>query len=170
MATNIIARRKALAVTDDLTAEVEAVHPAEEEEEEAGADVMCECDFEDKKSSSAEVFDFAIADYINEGVYGAFNCIIYDHQRPNPYPLTIGRSSAAAIPLRGPAPPNVELSEDLTVTMGYDPAHMEKASIWGPTCDGIDCVRQLVDLPKGLEVGDTLLWGEMGAYTLCAGE
>jgi ornithine decarboxylase len=34
--------------------------------------------------------------------------------------------------------------------------------------DSIDCVRNLVHLPRGIQVGDWLGWGEMGAYTMCA--
>lgn len=50
--------------------------------------------------------------------------------------------------------------------MGYNKT--EKTSVWGPTCDSIDCVRELVDLPQGMDVGDWVGWTEMGAYTLCA--
>ena len=65
-----------------------------------------------------------------------------------------------------PTPPNISLPIDLSVQLGYK--ETEKASIWGPTCDSIDCVREVVRLPSGLEVGDWLGWGEMGAYTSCA--
>jgi len=104
-------------------------------------------------------------DYINDGVYGSFNCIMFDHQIVHPYPLTIGSELTTARP-SFPPPPNVALPIDLPVQLGY--LDNEKASVWGPTCDSIDCVRQVVKLPKGLEVGDWLAWGEMGAYTLCA--
>lgn len=92
---------------------------------------------------------------------------MFDHQIVHPYPLTISHSIESAIPrLSGPPPPNVALPVDLCTSMGY--RSQEKASIWGPTCDSIDCVRQVVPLPTGLEVGDWLGWGEMGAYTMCA--
>lgn len=105
--------------------------------------------------------------YINDGVYGSFNCIMFDHQIVHPYPLTLGNTLAnpAARPAF-PPPPNVALPTDLTVQLGYD--NTERASVWGPTCDSIDCVREVVHLPRGTEVGDWLGWGEMGAYTLCA--
>lgn len=106
-----------------------------------------------------------LSDYINDGVYGSFNCIMFDHQIVHPYPLTLGSELTTARP-SFPPPPNVALPVDLPVQLGYDDT--EKASVWGPTCDSIDCVRQVVKLPKGLEVGDWLAWGEMGAYTLCA--
>jgi ornithine decarboxylase len=103
--------------------------------------------------------------YINDGVYGSFNCIVFDHQIVHPYPLTIAHQPTTAVP-PFPPPPNVHLPVDLPVQLGYEDT--EKASVWGPTCDSFDCVRQVVRLPKGLDVGDWLGWGEMGAYTLCA--
>jgi ornithine decarboxylase len=30
--------------------------------------------------------------YINDGVYGAFNCILFDHQHPHPYVLSMNGS------------------------------------------------------------------------------
>ncbi|GMK54584.1 hypothetical protein CspeluHIS016_0111700 [Cutaneotrichosporon spelunceum] len=105
--------------------------------------------------------------YINDGVYGSFNCILFDHQIVHPYPLTLnGEATNSAARPAFPPPPNVELPSDLTVQLGY--AQTERASVWGPTCDSIDCVRQIVHLPGDTEVGDWLGWGEMGAYTLCA--
>jgi len=136
LATNIIARRRALPPSPGAA--------AVEHEEAEGADVMY---------------------YINDGVYGSFNCIMFDHQIVHPYPLTIGSDLTSTQP-PFPPPPNVHLPVDLPVQLGY--TETENASVWGPTCDSIDCVRQMVKLPIGLEVGDWLGWGEMGAYTLCA--
>jgi len=45
---------------------------------------------------------------------------------------------------------------------------LERSSVWGPTCDSIDCVCPLVELPSGLRVGDWLGFENMGAYTVCA--
>ncbi|XP_074109288.1 ornithine decarboxylase 1 [Cotesia typhae] len=52
--------------------------------------------------------------YINDGVYGSFNCILYDHQRVVPVPLKSGCGK------------------------------MVPSSIWGPTCDGLDQVVENV--------------------------
>ena len=41
------------------------------------------------------------------------------------------------------------------------------SSIWGPTCDGLDCIQKSIEMPK-LNVGDWLLWKNMGAYTISA--
>lgn len=42
-----------------------------------------------------------------------------------------------------------------------------ECSIWGPTCDSIDCLVEKTRLPT-LDVGDWIYWENMGAYTICA--
>ncbi|XP_037084830.1 ornithine decarboxylase-like [Pollicipes pollicipes] len=80
----------------------------------------------------------AVDYYVNDGVYGAFNCVLYDHQVCRPRPL------------QDDAPPSGP-----------------PATIWGPTCDSMDqlCEGQL--LPP-LQPGHWLVWDNMGAYTLSA--
>lgn len=73
--------------------------------------------------------------FINDGVYGSFNCVLYDHQVVTPEPLKISR----------------EKSLD--------------CSVWGPSCDGLDCVSASVRLPP-MRVGDWLVFKDMGAYTI----
>ncbi|CAB3229560.1 unnamed protein product [Arctia plantaginis] len=73
--------------------------------------------------------------FINDGVYGSFNCVLYDHQK------------VAAEPLN-------PTSEELL-----------PCSVWGPTCDGLDCVLPSTRLPP-LRLGDWLVFRDMGAYTL----
>nr|QXT59673.1 ornithine decarboxylase 1 [Nephotettix cincticeps] len=73
--------------------------------------------------------------YINDGVYGSFNCILYDHAIVKPIPL--------------------ENKEGKPVV----------SSVWGPTCDGLDQVVESVLLPP-LDIGDWLIFEDMGAYTL----
>jgi len=83
--------------------------------------------------------------YINDGVYGAFNCILFDHQRVHPYVLSM----------------NGSFHFSGTESLG-------PSSVWGPTCDSIDCVCPMTMLPEGLRVGDWLAFDNMGAYTICA--
>jgi len=85
--------------------------------------------------------------YINDGVYGAFNCILFDHQKVQPHILTLRHTTVV-----DPIPASAE--------------HL--ASVWGPTCDSIDCVCPDISLPASLEVGDWLGFQNMGAYTICA--
>lgn len=94
--------------------------------------------------------------YQNDGVYGAFNCIMFDHQSVQPKVLTMGHKFC----YRPDLPPPGVLLEDQHV--------MQSCSVWGPTCDSIDCVREIVSLPKGLQVSDWLVYEDMGAYTICA--
>jgi len=89
-----------------------------------------------------------ISDYVNDGVYGAFNCILFDHQTPLPRVLTVNGS---------PYTPSAFPDEDA-----------QWASIWGPTCDSIDCISRGLFLPRGIQVGDWLEFENMGAYTVCA--
>lgn len=44
---------------------------------------------------------------------------------------------------------------------------MYPCSIWGPTCDGLDRIVEQCDLPE-LQVGDWLVFENMGAYTVAA--
>ncbi|KAF9262492.1 ornithine decarboxylase [Marasmius fiardii PR-910] len=83
--------------------------------------------------------------YINDGVYGAFNCIMFDHQTVHPYVLSLDGSFHV---------PSTEIQTN--------------CSVWGPTCDSIDCVCPCTRLPNNLRVGDWLGFDNMGAYTVCA--
>ncbi len=84
--------------------------------------------------------------YINEGVYSSFNCVVYDH-------VQLSKSN-----------PPMTLAEPWNDSM----ATTHRCSIWGPTCDGFDCVMSDAELPL-LSVGDWLLFQNMGAYTSAAG-
>lgn len=42
-----------------------------------------------------------------------------------------------------------------------------KCSVWGPTCDGLDCIKSSCSLPE-LSPGSWLMFRDMGAYTMCA--
>ncbi|XP_066249356.1 ornithine decarboxylase 1-like [Euwallacea similis] len=76
--------------------------------------------------------------YINDGVYGSFNCIFYDHRVIIPIPLK-------------------EHEEPKKVS----------CSIWGPTCDSLDQIVEDMSLPD-MQIGDWMVFEDMGAYTLPA--
>jgi ornithine decarboxylase len=73
--------------------------------------------------------------YINDGVYHSFNCLFYDHAVVTP------------------------------ILLGEQKETVYKSSIWGPTCDGLDCVVKEMLLPE-LPQGDFMAWRDMGAYTI----
>ncbi|KAF9027506.1 ornithine decarboxylase [Hymenopellis radicata] len=83
--------------------------------------------------------------YINDGVYGSFNCIMFDHAVAQPYVLSLDSSF------------HVPSTEPLV-----------SSSVWGPTCDSIDKICTETMLPERLQIGDWLGFDNMGAYTICA--
>ena len=83
--------------------------------------------------------------YINDGLYGSFNCVLYDHASPECFVLPTKEAPKL------PADPSAPV-----------------CNVWGPTCDGIDCVLADTRLPE-LPVGAWLYFPSMGAYTCCAG-
>ncbi|KAI8843423.1 pyridoxal-dependent decarboxylase [Chytriomyces cf. hyalinus JEL632] len=86
--------------------------------------------------------------YINDGMYGSFNCITFDH---------------AVVTAR-------VLSKNGVFSFKNSMVEDEEeypCSIWGPTCDSIDCITKEGSLPE-LNVGDWMYFEHMGAYTLAA--
>jgi len=68
--------------------------------------------------------------YINDGLYGSFNCVVYDH-------IDVAATSHPEYINTGP-------------TLHHQNGHEDDAyacSIWGPTCDGLDCVMTDAKLP-----------------------
>ncbi|XP_004396371.1 PREDICTED: ornithine decarboxylase-like [Odobenus rosmarus divergens] len=90
---------------------------------------------DDEDESSEQTFMY----YMNDGVYGSFNCILYDHAHVKP------------LLQKRPKPDEKYYS----------------TSIWGPTCDGLDLIVQGCDLPE-MHVGDWMVFENMGAYAVAA--
>ncbi|GBP87042.1 Ornithine decarboxylase [Eumeta japonica] len=88
------------------------------------------------KLEDSDVAETSTMYYINDGVYGSFNCVLYDHQH------------VVAEPLRE-----------------HDDEPLLPCSIWGPSCDSLDCVITDTRMPP-LAVGEWLVFRDMGAYTL----
>lgn len=100
--------------------------------------------------------------YINDGVYGGFNNIMFDHAVVRPrllYPetvlLTENKSGFSMIESSGNNSGDENKKE------------LFASTLFGPTCDSIDVVARSVLLPK-LQVGDWLYFQNMGAYTQAA--
>jgi ornithine decarboxylase len=77
--------------------------------------------------------------YINDGVYGSFNCIFFDHVK-----------DIGLIPLKK--------KED---------SKLVKSTVFGPTCDSLDKIVDNVMMPE-LEVGEWVYVRQFGAYTTSA--
>jgi ornithine decarboxylase len=80
--------------------------------------------------------------YLNDGAYGSFNCILYDHAVP--YCYAVGKPAHGGLSCR-----------------------QHYCSVWGPTCDSFDCIMSRARLPR-LDAGDWLIFSKMGAYTIAA--
>ena len=89
--------------------------------------------------------------YINDGVYGSFNCTIFDHYNVSPTTIDYHCSSTN----------NNE--QDLSIMQR---PHLE-TTIWGPTCDSMDCIKKGFYFPE-MQVGEWIIFPDMGAYTICA--
>lgn len=74
--------------------------------------------------------------YLNDGVYGSFNCIYYDHQTPT------------LIPLKQPSSYNLRYN----------------STFFGPTCDSMDVIYKNISFPE-LNIGDWLYIKNYGSYT-----
>jgi ornithine decarboxylase len=81
--------------------------------------------------------------YVDDGVYGSFNNVVYDHANPIPLCLT--------------SVMNGQLDTDQEAI---------PSAVFGPTCDGLDqmCSLDSTLLPR-CAVGDWLIWENQGAYT-----
>ncbi|SCU90133.1 LAME_0E07206g1_1 [Lachancea meyersii CBS 8951] len=92
--------------------------------------------------------------YINDGVYGNMNCILFDHQEPLPRVLYHDQ--------------RFHYLDDKATSPKKSPSCQIKASIWGPTCDGLDCITKEYYFKHDLVVGDWLYFPVLGAYTSSA--
>jgi len=108
--------------------------------------------------------DFAY--YVNDGVYGAFNNLMFDHGIVRPRVLRNAPGNMNGIvQKRDKNGLTFELKSD---TKGREFCNdLFTSTIFGPTCDSIDVISRSVLLPK-LEVGDWLYFQNMGAYTCAA--
>lgn len=120
--------------------------------------------------------------YLNDGVYGNFSSIIFDHQQPIPRILSTAVVSDGYNYARKPSSASLASSEN-TLDSGYTSADDAGGlgpvarprglapimySLWGPTCDGIDCIAAEWSSRQTVDVGDWLYFDDMGAYTKCS--
>ncbi|KAI9742233.1 MAG: Ornithine decarboxylase [Claussenomyces sp. TS43310] len=90
--------------------------------------------------------------YMNDGIYGNFSSIMFDHQQP------------IAQVLRS----NECMFYDTVSASQCDGVDGFEYTIFGPTCDGIDRISGSIRFEHDLDVGDWLYFENMGAYTKCS--
>jgi ornithine decarboxylase len=132
LAVSVIARR---AVTSDENED------ASDHSNTADDSNACENNVENNEMAAGPaVHDPTYMYYVNDGVYGSFNCILFDHAVVHPLLFDEER---------------------------FENEPRYQCSVWGPTCDGLDCITRDCRLPE-LNTGDWLLFEDMGAYTMSA--
>lgn len=77
--------------------------------------------------------------YLNDGIYGPFNCIYFDHSDPVLIPLN-------------------QEGDDVT---------LYETTVFGPTCDSVDKIAECVLLPE-LFIGEWVYVRDFGAYTVAS--
>ncbi|KAI0525558.1 ornithine decarboxylase [Xylaria bambusicola] len=92
--------------------------------------------------------------YVNDGLYGNFSSIMFDHQHPIAKVLRTGTRTYYDSVLADAVPKGTCASAEY--------------SIWGPTCDGIDRITESIHFAHELDVGDWFYFEDMGAYTKCS--
>lgn len=103
----------------------------------------------EKNASTDAIMSKKFMYYVNDGVYGSFNCVLFDHAVVEPEVFT-------------------QHGRFVSRTGKVDPQQPSFAcSLWGPTCDSMDCIMKELELPE-LDVGDWLVFRNMGAYTMAA--
>lgn len=104
--------------------------------------------------------------YINDGVYGAFNNVMFDHATVRPRVLRGDGGKIFAVTdddgYRLLESNNEPSPDDDNKTQA-----LFSSTVFGPTCDSIDVVSRSVLLPK-MKIGDWLYFNNMGAYTMAA--
>ncbi|CAF3440531.1 unnamed protein product, partial [Rotaria sp. Silwood2] len=97
----------------------------------------------DDKNSKSEKAIIKNADYIyciNDGIYGTFNAIIFDHR--------------------------IFIVHYLKMKKDKKKCPQFRSVIFGPTCDSIDCIAHSIDLPL-LDIGDVLWFSDVGTLYQC---
>lgn len=121
-------------------------------------------------ADSAQPLQDDFAYYINDGVYGAFNNLLFDHATVRPRKL------------RNAISPNHKIVEDVqgvgdgalrTIKVVEEEKEVTQdetlypSTVFGPTCDSMDVLSRGVLLPK-MDIGDWMYFQNMGAYTSAA--
>jgi diaminopimelate decarboxylase len=91
--------------------------------------------------------------YVDDGVYGSFNNVVYDHALPLPK-----RVQSLAEYQRNLRSGGAIVSDENN--------NLIPTAVFGPTCDGLDQMCSLENtLLERCSIGDWLIWENQGAYT-----
>ena len=119
--------------------------------------------------------------YINDGVYSAFNNLMFDHAMVRPHHLKNANMDNNLSRMEGCTTIVAKICKDGLIHLDKDEhvnTYKEKeveaknqnlfaSTVFGPTCDSIDVIARSVLLPE-LKIGEWLYFQNMGAYTMAA--
>lgn len=129
-----------------------------------------------QRTTAEDQQDKRVLYYMNDGVYGSFNCIFFDHYNPIPIPVselfqpqqqaeeaaTIRVHAPRTTMLPSPAAPQQHAMSGMATL-----APRTLGTFFGPTCDSLDKICEDHPTPE-LSVGDWVAFENMGAYTSAA--
>lgn len=122
-------------------------------------------------ADSAQPLQDDFAYYINDGVYGAFNNLLFDHATVRPRKLrdAISPHHQVVEVIHGQGDNALRTLEVIDEDEESSPQDesLYPSTVFGPTCDSMDVLSRGVLLPK-LNVGDWMYFQNMGAYTSAA--
>lgn len=107
--------------------------------------------------------------YINDGVYGAFNNLMFDHAHVRPRVLQKRNESRRQTVQATIEDGFFKLESSFLASEENQEERSElfASTVFGPTCDSIDVISRTILLPK-LSIGDWMYFHNMGAYTMAA--
>jgi len=100
--------------------------------------------------------------YINDGVYGSFNNIMFDHAKP--VPVAVDEFFATPMISTQPLASQQQLCGFSSISAA---SLLHPSTIFGPTCDSIDVMVENHPM-RELRLGEWLVFDHMGAYTTAA--
>lgn len=121
-------------------------------------------------ADSAQPLQDDFAYYINDGVYGAFNNLLFDHATVRPRKLRNAISARHHVEfVQGDGSKGIRTIKVVEEEKAKDEKDetLYPSTVFGPTCDSMDVLSRGVLLPK-MDVGDWMYFQNMGAYTSAA--
>jgi len=101
--------------------------------------------------------------WIADGVYGAFNAIIYDAWLPHAVVVDRNHSEEE---VKDPARSSEREHEDSEDAGASTTTTTTTTTVFGPTCDSLDIIFHKVPNAPAIRLDDQLLFPSCGAYTL----
>lgn len=99
--------------------------------------------------------------YVDDGVYGSFNNVVYDHYAPQIHFFVSTSNKKVSVSYH-----DNNNNNSVHKNKNNKSEQLIPTNIFGPTCDGLDQIRTLDNtyLPS-MNEGDWLIFQNMGAYT-----